>query len=81
MYKSGISHMLTFLVSLVVGHAIMVLLRSYVPHIYSFFLRLGQSIAYLFNISYNQKIMGTFIIATLLSFFIGLLFHKLLKTS
>jgi hypothetical protein len=79
MTKSGISHMLSFLISLIVGHAILLLLGAYIPPVYGFFLRFGQAIALLFKITYSQKIMAAFIIATILSFFIGILFHKLLK--
>jgi hypothetical protein len=73
--------MLTFLVSLIVGHAILLLLKVYIPPAYNFSLRFGQAIALLFKITYDQKIMAAFIIATILSFFMGILFHKLLKLS
>lgn len=81
MTKSGLSHMIVFLVSLVVGHALVILLKTYLPLAYGFSLRFGQAVALIFKISYNQKIMATFVIATLLSFFLGMLFHKLFKLS
>jgi len=79
MIKSGISHMLAFLVSLVVGNAMLILLKTYLPSGYAFFLRFGQAIALIFKISYDSKIMVAFELATLLSFFTGILFYKLFK--
>ena len=79
MIKAGMSHMLSFLVSLIVGHATLLLFEAYIPPISAFFLRFGQAIAFIFKISYDQKTMAAFIIACGLSFFIGILFHKLLK--
>ena len=79
MIKSGISHVLAFLVSLVVGNAMLILLKTYLPSGYAFFLRFGQAIALIFKISYDSKIMVAFVLATLLSFFTGILFYKLFK--
>jgi hypothetical protein len=79
MTKSGISHVLAFLVSLVVGNAILILLKTYLPSGYAFSLRFGQAIALIFKISYDSRIMAAFIIATLLSFLMGVLFYKLFK--
>jgi len=79
MIKSGISHMLSFIISLVVAHAILLLFKVYIPATYAFFLRFGQATALIFNISYNQKIMAAFVISTVFSFFVGLLFYKLFK--
>ena len=79
MIKSGISHMLAFLVSLVVGNAMLILLKTYFLSAYAFFLRVGQGVALIFKISYDSKIMAAFVLATLLSFFTGILFYKLFK--
>ena len=79
MTKSGLSHMLAFLVSLVVGNAMLILLKTYLPSGYAFFLRFGKAIALIFKISYDSRTMAAFVIATLLSFFIGILFYKLFK--
>lgn len=79
MTKSGISHVLAFLVSLVVGNALLILLKTYLPSGYAFFLRFGQGVALIFKISYGSKIMAAFVLATLLSFFVGMLFYKLFK--
>jgi hypothetical protein len=79
MIKSGISHGLAFLVSLVVGNAMLILLKAYLPSGYAFFLRFGQAIALIFKISYDSRTMAAFVLATLLSFFIGILFYKLFK--
>jgi hypothetical protein len=79
MIKSGISHGLAFLVSLVVGNAMLILLKAYLPSGYAFFLRFGQAIALIFKISYDSRTMAAFVLATLLSFFIGILFYKLIK--
>ena len=79
MIKSGISHMLTFLISLIVGNALLVLLKVHVPPAYSLFLRFGEAIAAIFKITYNQKIMAALVVATVLSLLIGFLFHKLFK--
>ncbi|MCX8012177.1 MAG: hypothetical protein N3A64_03360 [Desulfobacterota bacterium] len=77
MIKSGISHLLTFLVSLVLGHAVLLLLRSYAPEVYGFFLRFGEAIALIFKISYEKKFMAAFVIASILSFLGGMIFYKL----
>lgn len=80
MVRSGVSHTLSFLTSLIVGNALLVLLKVYIPPAYNFSLRLGHAIALIFKITaYNPKIMASFVIATILSFFIGILFHKLFK--
>jgi len=79
MTKSGLSHVLAFLVSLVVGNAMLILLRTYLPSGYVFFLRFGHAIALIFKISYDSRMMAAFVLATLLSFFIGILFYKLFK--
>ena len=79
MTKSGLSHLLAFLVSLVVGNAMLILLKTYLPSGYAFFLRFGKAIAIIFKISYDPKIMAAFVIATLLSFLMGVLFYKLFK--
>jgi hypothetical protein len=79
MIKFGISHGLAFLVSLVVGNAMLILLKTYLPSGYAFFLRFGQAIALIFKISYDSRTMAAFVLATLLSFFIGILFYKLFK--
>jgi len=79
MTKSGLSHVLAFLVSLVVGNAMLIILRAYLPSGYAFFLRFGQAIALIFKISYDSRMMAAFVLATLLSFFIGILFYKLFK--
>ena len=79
MIKCGISHLVAFVVSLVIGHALLVLLKTYLPLAYAFFLRFGHAVAIIFKISYNQKIMAVFVIATFLSFLLGILFHKLFK--
>jgi hypothetical protein len=79
MTKSGLSHVLAFLVSLVVGNAMLILLRTYLPLGYAFFLRFGQAVALIFRISYDSRTMAAFVLATLLSFFIGILFYKLFK--
>jgi hypothetical protein len=79
MTKSGLSHVLAFLVSLVVGNAMLILLRTYLPSGYAFFLRFGQAVALIFRISYDSRTMAAFVLATLLSFFIGILFYKLFK--
>ena len=79
MTKSGLSHVLAFLVSLVVGNAMLIILRAYLPSGYAFFLRFGQVIALIFKISYDSRMMAAFVLATLLSFFIGILFYKLFK--
>jgi hypothetical protein len=71
--------MVSFIISLIVGHAVLILLKVYIPSLYAFFLRFGQAIALVFRISYNQKIMAAFTIATILSFLVGILFHKLFK--
>jgi hypothetical protein len=81
MIKSGISHTLSFLVSLIVGNAVLVLLRVYLPAGHMFFLRFGQAVALVFKITYRQELMASFVIATILSFFIGALFYKLFKLS
>jgi len=79
MTKSGISHVLTFLTSLVIGHALLLLLQVYASPIYGFFLRFGEAIAMIFKITYPSRIMAAFTLATVLSYFIGILLHKLLK--
>ncbi|WAC07391.1 MAG: hypothetical protein OS130_14370 [Thermodesulfobacteriota bacterium] len=79
MIKSGISHALAFLVSLVVGNAMLILLKTYLPSGYAFFLRFGKGIALIFKISYDSRTMAAFVLATLLSFFVGMLFYKLFK--
>ncbi|HPD60732.1 MAG TPA: hypothetical protein PKV48_03100 [Thermodesulfobacteriota bacterium] len=79
MIKSGISHVLAFLVSLVMGNAMLILLKAYLPSGYAFFIRFGQAVALIFKISYDSRTMAAFIIAALLSFFIGIVFYKLLK--
>jgi len=79
MIKSGISHLLSFLVSLIVGHALLLLLGAYIPLLYAFFLRFGQALALIFKITYTQKVMAAFVIATIISFPMGMLFHKLFK--
>lgn len=79
MYRSGMSHLLSFLVSLVLAHALLVLLKAYIPPAYGFFLRFGQAIALLFKISYDSRVMAAFILATVLSYLIGMLFHKLFR--
>ena len=79
MTKSGISHVLTFLVSLVTGHAVLVVLEAYVPPVYSFLLRFGGAIAMVFKITYSSRIMAALTVATILSFFVGILLHKFLK--
>ena len=79
MTKSGLSHVLALLVSLVVGNAMLIILRAYLPSGYAFFLRFGQAIALIFKISYDSRMMAAFVLATLLSFFIGILFYKLFK--
>ncbi|MBN2468929.1 MAG: hypothetical protein JXD19_12350 [Deltaproteobacteria bacterium] len=79
MIKSGISHMLCFMVSLIVGNALLLLLEAYFPLMYAFFLRFGQAVALLFKISYSQKIMAAFVMGTILSLPMGMLFHKLFK--
>jgi len=79
MIKSGISHGLAFLVSLIVGNAMLILLKTYLPTGYAFFLRFGQAIALVFKISYDSRTMAAFVLATLLSFFAGMLFYKLFK--
>jgi len=71
--------MVSFIISLIVGHAVLILLKVYIPFLYAFFLRFGQAIALVFRISYHQKIMAAFAIATILSFLFGILFHKLFK--
>ena len=79
MTKSGLSHVLAFLVSLVVGNSMLIILSAYLPSGYAFFLRFGQAIALIFKISYDSRMMAAFVLATLLSFFIGILFYKLFK--
>ena len=79
MIKSGISHMLSFIISLVVAHAILLLFKVYIPPLYAFSLRFGEATALIFNISYNQKIMAAFVIAAIISFPTGILFHKFFK--
>ena len=79
MTKTGISHLLSFLASLIVAHAILVLFKAYLPPVYGFFLRFGEAISLIFKITYSPKIMAAFVIAAILSFFFGMLFHKLFK--
>ena len=79
MIKSGISHGLAFLVSLIVGNAMLILLKTCLPTGYAFFLRFGQAVALIFKISYDSRIMAAFVLATLLSFLMGVLFYKLFK--
>jgi len=81
MAKSGISHVLTFLISLVIGHAVLLLLEAYVPPVYGFCLRFGEAVAMIFRITYNSRIMAALTVATILSYFIGILLHKLLKVT
>ena len=81
MTKSGISHVLTFLTSLIVGHAVLLLLEAYVPPVYGFCLRFGEAIAMIFKITYNSRIMAALTLAAILSYFVGILLHKLLKVS
>jgi len=79
MVRSGISHLFSFLVCLVLGHAILILFRIYVPELYGFFLRFGQAIALIFKISYEKKIMAAFVLGALLSFLNGMIFYKLFR--
>ena len=81
MIKSGISHALSFLVSLIVGKALLMLLKFYLPVAYNFFLRFGQGVAIIFKITYRPELMASLVVATILAFFIGALFHKLFKLS
>jgi uncharacterized membrane protein len=81
MAKSGIAHVLTFLISLVTGHAVLLLLQAYVPPLYGFCLRFGKAIAMVFKITYDSRIMAALMVATILSYFIGILLHKLLKVT
>lgn len=79
MTKSGISHVLTFLTSLIIGHAVLLLFQVYVPPVYGFCLRFGEAIAMIFKITYTSRIIAALSLATILSYVIGILLHKLLK--
>lgn len=79
MHRSGTSHLLSFLVSLVFAHALLVLINVYIPPAYAFLLRFGHAVALLFKINYDAKVMAAFILATALSYLVGMLFHKLFR--
>jgi hypothetical protein len=79
MNRSGLSHLLSFLVSLLLAHALLVLLKAYIPPAYAFSLRFGQAIALLFKITYDAKAMAAFVLATMLAYLVGMLFHKLFR--
>jgi len=71
--------MLAFLVSLVVGNAMLILLKTFLPSGYGFYLRFGKAIAFIFKISYDSRTMAAFVLATMVSFLVGMLFYKLFK--
>lgn len=79
MLKAGLAYSLCFLASLVVGHAITILLASYAPPVFKFFVTTGGVIDNVFGIAYTHREIAVFILATLVAFPLGILFHMFLK--
>ncbi len=79
MYKSGLAYVLCFLLSLIVGHAIIIVLSAYAPPAYAFFVTVGEIIDNVFSINYSHREIAAFVVATIVSFPVGILFHLFLK--
>jgi len=79
MFKSGIAYVLCFVVSLVVGHALIILFSAYVPTAFKVFVTLGEIFDNIFGMAYTHKEIAAFILGAILSFPFGILFHVFLK--
>jgi hypothetical protein len=79
MFKSGIAYMLCFLVSLIVGHALIILLCAYAPPVCTFFVAVGEAIDNIFGVAYSHREIAAFTLATIVAFPLGILFHLFLK--
>ncbi|HOC39499.1 MAG TPA: hypothetical protein PKJ77_09500 [Thermodesulfobacteriota bacterium] len=79
MARSGFSHMLCFLISLVVGHALMIVLAAHAQPVYRIMVALGEVTDDIFSITYTHREIGAFILATLCAFLIGSLFSVLFR--
>ena len=81
MFHAGASHLLCFIVSLIVGHALTVLLSAYVGPAFMMFIKIARWIDSLLGIGYSHKEIAAFILATILAFPLGILFNNLFKVT
>lgn len=79
MLKAGFAYMLCFALSLIVGHALLILLSAYAPPGYFFFIKMGSAIDRALSIGYTPRQIAAFTLATLTAFPFGILFSVLLK--
>ena len=79
MFKAGLAYSLCFLVSLVVGHALMILFSAYAPPVFKGLVAVGKVIDDIFGIAYTRKEIAAFVLGTLAAFPLGILFHMFIK--
>ena len=79
MLKAGLAYSLCFLVSLVVGHALMILFSAYAPPLFNGIVTAGGVVDDIFGIAYTHKEIAAFMLGTIVAFPLGILFHMFLK--
>ena len=79
MLKAGLAYSICFLASLVVGHALIILLSAYAPPVFKGLVTVGRVIDDIFGIAYTHKEIAAFMLGTLAAFPLGILFHMFLK--
>ena len=77
MLRTGTAYMFCFIVSLIVGHAVMILLSAFAEPAYGFLVAAGEAIDNIFHIAYTNKEIAAFALSTLIAFPLGILFQVL----